>query len=313
MNHVEQLNEYLHQLKAEGKKPGTLKQYASDLKPFASWLDSAGKDLRSVQSSDIALYVKRLEDSNLQTITVKRHLSAINKWLKFLRVSPIASSQQEKTHQAVPLKSGDFISEKEMQLLITSMRKPGHSPARDALIARNLAIVHLMRYKGLRPKELSSITMDMLNLAQSTLFIQQVAYSIPETHARYIREYLSAIEELKRPRWHSRDPLFVAYNNRSHDYQYDYVNEQPKRLSVRSIQEMIKDEVHLAGLRKLSAKHLRNSCILDHVRSGQQDHEIQLYFHLSHPFSLHRFKKYKEENGLNNLNEVALGKSSLQR
>lgn len=297
MNHAEQLDEYLHELKKEGKKPGTLKQYASDLKPFVSWLDSAGKDLRSVQSSDLVLYVKHLEDSNRQTITVKRHLSAINKWLEFLRVDTIASSQ-EKTHQAVRLKSSDFITDKEMNHLLKCMRKPGLSAARGVLIPRNLAIVHFMRYKGLRPKDLSSITMDMLNLAQSTLIFNHVAYSIPETHAEHIRDYLNSIEELKRPRWHSRDPLFVAYNNRSHDYQYDYENAQPKRLSIRSIQEMVKDEVLLAGLRKLSAKHLRNSCILDHVCSGQQDHEIQLYFHLTHPFSLHRYKKYKEKNSL---------------
>jgi site-specific recombinase XerD len=302
MNHSEQLNEYLRELEKEGKKPGTLKQYASDLKPFVSWLDSIEKDLRSVQSSDLELYVKRLEDSKLQYITVKRHLSAINQWLEFSRVDTFASSDHEKTHQAVPLRPGDFISEKEMSSLLKSMQKPGHSAARDVLIPRNLAIVHLMRYKGLRPKDISSITMNMLNLAQSTLVFKQershVTYKIPEVHASHILEYLNSIEQLKRPRWHSSDPLFVAFNNRSHDYQYDYGNEQPKRLSVRGIQEMIKDEVRLAGLRKLSAKHLRNSCILDHVMSGQQDHEIQRYFHLMHPFSLHRCKKYKEENGL---------------
>lgn len=155
-----------------------------------------------------------------------------------------------------------------------------------------------MRYKGFRPKDFSSIITNTLNLAQSTLTFNHVVYKIPDTHAEYIRDYLNSIEKSKRPRWHSSDPLFVAFNNRSHDYQYDYVNEEPKRLSVRGIQEMIKDEVRLAELRKLSAKHLRNSCILDHVMSGQDDLEIQRYFHLSHPFSLHRYKKYREKSGL---------------
>lgn len=51
---------------------------------------------------------------------------------------------------------------------------------------------------------------------------------------------------------------------------------------------MIKDEVKLTGLRKISAKHLRNSCILDHVQSDQDDKEVLRYFHLTHPYSLHR-------------------------
>ncbi len=41
---------------------------------------------------------------------------------------------------------------------------------------------------------------------------------------------------------------------------------------------MIKEEVQLAGIRKLSAKYLRNSCILDYVRSGREEKDTQRYF-----------------------------------
>lgn len=50
-------------------------------------------------------------------------------------------------------------------------------------------------------------------------------------------------------------------------------------------------------LRKLSAKHLRNSCILYHVKSGQNDKEMQRYFHFTHPFSLHRYKDFIKQEG----------------
>ncbi|MGM0940285.1 MAG: tyrosine-type recombinase/integrase [Bacillota bacterium] len=185
-----------------------------------------------------------------------------------------------------------------MNTLVQSMQKLIQSVARDILINRNLAIIHLIRYKGLRPKEASSIDMHMVNLAQSTIKVevdgQQIIYKLLDKHVQYIRDYLITIDQLKKPKLKSNDPLFVSFNNRSNDYQYDYANEQPKRLSARSIQEMIKDEVRLAGLRKLSAKHLRNSCILDHILNGQDDKEIQRYFHLTHPFSLYRYKMYQK-------------------
>ncbi|WP_420798648.1 hypothetical protein [Lederbergia galactosidilytica] len=159
-------------------------------------------------------------------------------------------------------------------------------------------MVYLIRYKGLRPKEISSINMSMINLAQSTIEFKQDGhrniYKLSDEPLQHVLTYLKTIDPLKRPRYLSNDPLFISFNNRSNDYQYDYANEQPKRLSTRGIQEMMKDEVRLAGLRKLSAKHLRNSCILDHVLSDRNDKEIQRYFHLSHPHSLHRYKVYKE-------------------
>src|SRR5699024_6358442 len=181
-----------------------------------------------------------------------------------------------------------------MHQLLESMERLIDSAARDFLIDRNLAIVHLIRYKGLRPKEIASINMDMVNLGKFRLEFNQNIFKLSGKPIEHIRAYLQTIEPLKRPRLHSKEPLFVSYNNRSQDYQYDYDREEPKRLSTRSIQEMIKDEVKLARLRKLSAKHLRNSCILDHVRSGQNDKEMLRYFHLTHPYSLHRYKYYKD-------------------
>ncbi len=178
------------------------------------------------------------------------------------------------------------------------MQRPIHSVARDKLINRNLAIIHFIRFIGLRPKEVSSINIRIVNLVQSTIDFklngQQTIYKLSDEHIQHIRDYLKDIDQHKKPRWRSHDPLFMSFNNRSNEYQYDYVSEQPKRLSVRGIQEMIKDEVQLAGLRKLSAKHLRNSCIMGHILNGQHDKEIQNYFHLTHPFSLHRYKQYKE-------------------
>ena len=223
-------------------------------------------------------------------------MSAINRFLTYYCIDVDLPS--ENTYRAPSLQSNDFISSDELSALLQSMRKPIHSIARDTLINRNLAIVHLIRYNGLRPKEIAFIDMRMINLAQSTIEFesngQQTTYTLSGKHIRYIRDYYQSIDLIKRPTWKSNDPLFVSFNNRSHDFQYDYAAEQPKQLSVRSIQEMIKDEVQLAGLRQLSAKHLRNSCILDYLSGGHGDKIIQNYFHLTHRYSLQRYKDYNE-------------------
>lgn len=288
------LDQYLEALKNEGKKPGTLKQYTSDLTQFISWLDDTAKiELYHIESAHMTKYIDHLTKKKLSNTTIKRHISALNQFLAFYEVTAKLSAKQAETYQATPLHSSDFISDREMHQLLESMQRPIDSAARDFLIDRNLVIVHLIRYIGLRPREMASINMDMVHLSQATIEFKQNRYKLSGKPIEHIRAYLQTIEPLKRPRLHSKDPLFVSYNNRSQDYQYDYEKEEPKRLSTRSIQEMIKDEVKLAGLRKISAKHLRNSCILDHVRSGQDGKEMLRYFHLTHPYSLERYKHYK--------------------
>lgn len=287
------LDRYIEALKKENKKPGTLKQYTSDLKQFISWLDdSVQKDLLRIDATHLTAYIDGLAEKKLSDTTTKRHLSALNQFLAFYEIHAELPTESAKNLQVRPLHSSDFISDREMHRLLESMQRPIDSAARDFLIDRNLAIVHLIRYKGLRPKEIASINMDMVNLGQSSLGFNQNIYKLSGKPIEHIRAYLQNVEPLKRPRLHSKEPLFVSYNNRSQDYQYDYDREEPKRLSTRSIQEMIKDEVKLAGLRKVSSKHLRNSCILDHIRSGQNDKEMLRYFHLTHPFSLQRYKDF---------------------
>lgn len=290
------LNRYIEALDKEGKKQGTLKQYTSDLKQFISWLDdSIKKDIHRIEPDHVTTYIDHLTEKKLSKTTIKRHMSAITRFLAFYDIDSEYPAEHAETYRVTPLKQSDFITEQEMRRLLKSMKQPIDSAARDFLIDRNLAIVHLIRYNGLRPREITSINMDRINLAQSSIECNQNLYKISGKPIEHIRAYLKTIDIPKQPQLHSKMPLFVAYNNRSQDYQYDYENEEPKRLSTRSIQDMIKDEVKLAGLRKLSAKHLRNSCILDHIKSDQDDKEILRYFHLTHPYSMHRYKTYKSK------------------
>ncbi|MCM3032613.1 hypothetical protein [Niallia sp. MER 6] len=190
----------------------------------------------------------------------------------------------------------DFISDDEMEQLLTSMKKSNGSVARDYLIDRNLGIVCLARYYGLTPKDISLITMEKVNLAQSTIEIKTsgspLMIEIEDEHLQYIRDYRNSIEESLRPRLRTKDPLFVAFFNPTCRFHFDYAAGMPKALSIRGIQEMIKDEVRLAGLRKISAKNLRNSCIIEHLSNNLSNESVVSYFRLSDSFSIRRYSEY---------------------
>lgn len=140
--------------------------------------------------------------------------------------------------------------------------------------------------------------MDKINLAQKTIEVStNRIIELEDEHIQYIRIYRNSIEKTIRPRLRSKDPLFVSFLNRTCSFHFDYVAGMPKGLSIRGIQEMIKDEVKLAGLRKISSKHLRNSCIIDHLSKGNSNETIISYFRLSDSFSVRRYKDYLKRKG----------------
>jgi integrase len=118
---------------------------------------------------------------------------------------------------------------------------------------------------------------------------------LTEEHIQYIRDYRNSIDEKIRPRFRTPDPLFVSFFNLTYSYRFDYTAGKPQALSIRGIQEMIKDEIKLAGLRKMSAKHFRNSCIIDHLSKGLSDQDLITEFRLSDPFSIRRYKEYQKQ------------------
>ncbi|MCM3603154.1 site-specific integrase [Robertmurraya korlensis] len=300
----EYMKEYLDSLIEKGYQKNTVKQYSSDLQKFLNWLNNskgsiAINTLQSLTDHDLNDYVKYLYDTQVSDATFRRLLSVLNQFLKYLNINDSCIFDKAKERPLRPLNDNDFISDNDMNKLLISMRKANNSTARDFLIDRNLAIVCLVRYYGLTPNDISNITMDMINFAQKTIEIKTnetpLIIELTEEHVQYIRDYRNSIDEKIRPRLRSLDPLFVSFFNLTYSYRFDYAAGKPKALSIRGIQEMIKDEIKLAGLRKMSAKHLRNSCIIDHLSKGLSNQDVITKFQLSDFFSLRRYKEYLKE------------------
>ena len=297
MNHPEFLQPYLEELKDSGKAPATVRRYLYDVLHFMSWLKKIkDKDdvaaLHVLKESDLNKYL-----SNYSGATARRIASVLNAFFKKMDISLRIDIKQANIDAQRPLASKDFISNDEFKRLLSSMKQSNNSnlplaAARDHLIDRNVSIVYLMRYYGLTPSEISSINMDKVNFAQNTIVLPGRDLMLLEDHKKKLIKYFTSIPKQFRPRYHEDDPLFVSFYNVESSYLYDYENSKPKRLSIRAIQEMVKDEVGRAGLRKISAINLRNQCILDALKDGKTDETIITMFNMASSFSLHRYKNY---------------------
>lgn len=297
--------EFIDSLATSGRKKGTIKQYTSDLNPFLSWLHALKKEdslesFKSLSPADISSYFQELKTKGYTAATIRRLGTVINRLRHFYGLESLGVIHEiSETEPLRNLTEQDFINDLQLRKLIRTVKavNPNEltkAASRNVLIDRNLSIVYLMRYYGLTPSEIHQMNMKDLNLGQGSLSIRGLTLLIKDEHIKPLSSYLHSIPELFRPKYNSADPVFVAFNNVSMSFQYDYLSGQPKRLSVRAIQSMLQKEMNKAGLIGLSALHLRNSCILDALDKGQASDSLATYFGMVNPHSLRRYMEFRK-------------------
>lgn len=298
--------DYMENLNQSGRSKLTLKQYESDLKKFFSWLDiykenTKFETIKALRADDIRAYFHYLKDKQLSQATIRRLASVLSRLMIYHQC--VCAHEIHKLAEASPLRpltTKDFITNEEynkllQHLLIKDIESTKKS-ARNYLLSRNWTIVAILKNFGLTPIDIYRIKMKDLNLAQGELTLnrEDAPLTLPLSHdiMTKLRDYYFSIPEAFRPKYYSNDPVFIAFNNISYSFQYDYDRQKPKALSVRAIQEMIKDEVRRAGLRKISAVNLRNAAILEALATGASDEKVMRQFHLTSEAALRRYKQY---------------------
>lgn len=109
----------------------------------------------------------------------------------------------------------------------------------------------------------------------------------------YLYNYYKTIPEPVRPKYHSNDPLFVAFDFTRGTYHWSYEEDAPKFLTAISIQKMIRLEVKRANLRKgISAQYFRNTFILRNIQGNTPPDQVMQQIGFKSDLSLKRYYDY---------------------
>lgn len=302
------LRDYFQFLK-ETKSPGSARRYRYDLEAFWRWVvaqkgECDDKTLRSLPRSVYKQYLSYHTEKGASNASLRRITAALNGWLTYLSQAPLPPPPGRQRD----LTDDDFVTEEEMRQLVATMKSPANRTQDEIevwrrLRDRNLAIVMLLYEHGLTVSEVANLSMKDINLTQGILTIHNakgVSRTIQltsEQRMQLIATY-NAIPKRIRPYLYTDDPIFVAFSYGRKEYRLDYITSfgTPWRLSAEAIKKMIKLEVRRAGLRPISATHMRNTRILEHLKAGKSDDEVLKYFGLSNWRALIRYKKYLQKS-----------------
>ncbi|MCX2829892.1 tyrosine-type recombinase/integrase [Bacillus pseudomycoides] len=293
----------------KGRKPSTIKRYVYDIEDFGHWLQKSKKlPTRNIWTTlgtkEYEAYFYDLKQQRRYSDkTMHRVYIVLNIMYQYLQLANPLEEMQFSIQPNRALRDGDFISkeeEKRLKYILTSLEEltEKQRSVRSVLMDRNISIVHLFINNGLSLQELVSLQMKHVHFENNTISVPKIVgiertILLTEDDKKRLFNYYKVIPEPVRPKYHSNDPLFVAFDFTRNTYHWSYENDAPKALTEIAVQKMIRLEVARANLRKgISAQHLRNTFILRLIEHHVSEEEIIKQVGFKSKLSLKRYYDY---------------------
>ena len=258
------IENYVRYLKLEkNHSANTLDAYMHDLGKLTAYLRHEGKDIRSVELSDLQNFAATLYDIGIVPRSISRILSGIRSFFRFLyldgyiETDPTELLESPQTGEHLP----EVLTEKEiddMEAAIDTGKWEGQ---------RNRAIIEVLFSCGLRVSEL-------VNLKISCLFMKEGFVRIlgKGNKERLVPISGRAVKEIEY--WFADRNLM---NIKKGEEDYVFLNRRGAHLTRTMILIMIKKTAELAGIKKTVSPHtLRHSFATALLEGGADLRAIQM-------------------------------------
>ncbi|HDR8482113.1 TPA: phage integrase N-terminal SAM-like domain-containing protein [Bacillus cereus] len=293
----------------KGRNPSTIKRYAYDIEDFGQWLQESKRHplhniWTTLHTEDYEEYFNVLKKQrNYSDKTIHRVYIVLSRLYQYLDLPNPMEDMNLIVQPNRALRDEDFISkteEKRLKYILTSLEglTEKQSSVRPLLMDRNIAVVHLLINNGLSLQELVGLQMKNVHFENNTISVPGIlgikrTILLTEDDKKILFNYYKTIPKPVRPKYHSNDPLFVAFDFTRKTYHWSYDNDAPKALTEIAVQKMIRLEVERAKLRKgISAQHLRNTFILRLIENEVLEGEIIKQIGFRSKLSLKRYYDY---------------------
>ncbi|EZH67325.1 hypothetical protein DH09_05155 [Bacillaceae bacterium JMAK1] len=303
-------NQYLEQLALKGRKSSTVRRYAYDIADFYSFIDVTNHTAYTKET--LEHFMKHLiQERHYKHKTYKRVYRVLHSYFNHLMHRNVINENPIEhvllpDEDDEPLTEDDLFTTKEINQLLRSTESieglnDDQKQSRPLLAPRNLIMLRLILFYGLRLQELHGLHIDNL-LSSNTLFVTPVdgevnprKITLQQKDQTLLANYLDVIPKAVRPVHGNEHPLFVAFDFKRQTYRWSYEEDKPKRLTIVAIQKMIREELRRAGIPLgRSAQHMRHTFIVNALGSGRTTKDIQTQLGLHSELVLLRYETLSE-------------------
>lgn len=236
------IDDFLNVLKQRRLSPHTLTAYASDLHLAEDFLD---KPLIQARERELFRYMASLD--HLKATTVRRRLIALHRFFDYAERQGYIKEDPSGNLAApgLPQRLPKYLSDKETQRLFKSL------PSEDVEDLRNMSILKLLYFTGMRIGEVQQLDVEHLQLETRQLLVRgkgdkERLIPVSQTLMEILEQWLEAREAM---RFIKSDALFVSLGR----------NHRGKRISYGATRQIVKSMLQAAGLGDFSPHKLRHT------------------------------------------------------
>jgi integrase/recombinase XerD len=253
------LDRFLEFLLVErGLAKNTLEAYSRDLVNYLQFLEGQGiRDIQETQPETLYEYLGTLRARNLSPRSQARILSALRSFYRFLqeeslrRDNPALVLQSPKQKQTLP----KTLTEKEVENLLNQPKTDSPRGLRDA------AMLEVLYATGLRVSELTSLTLDQLELEAH--LIRTIGKGSKE---RLVPMHQAAVDRLKTYLDKGRRILLKGRAS-----PYVFLNSRGRRMSRQGFWKIVQHYTRQAGIQKKVSPHMLRHTFATHLLEGGAD------------------------------------------
>jgi integrase/recombinase XerC len=200
------LRRFLGHLESRNSSPGTIREYRRHVAQFFAFLDARGVAWTAPDRATVRAYLGTLAERGLSASTVGGRLAAIRSLYRhaarqgWIASDPVAGVRSPKRPGRLPrvlsVAGAARLVEAPAAMTLHSRRRRDPAVA-DASARRDAALLELLYATGMRISELSSLTMDRLDLGRHRLRVigkgqKERELLFGEHAARAVRAYLAS-------------------------------------------------------------------------------------------------------------------------
>ena len=278
---INQLTDFLDYCEIEkGLSSKTQENYARFLKKFFAWLQSVNltnlkpQDLTSDHIWRYKVYLSRHQDprtkKTLKKSTQNYYLIALRSLLDFFVEKNIASLPPSKI-KLVKDRADKEIKFLKLEQLARLLEAPDTS---TDIGRRDRAILETLFSTGLRVAELAALNRDQVKIKEQTedLEIAIIGKGDKIRTVYFSQRAVKALREYLNKRFDLDEALFINYRRGSEKK----ISDQSRRLTVKSIEDIVKKYVKISGLPVMATPHtLRHSFATDLLNQGVDLRTVQ--------------------------------------
>ena len=251
---IKEVEDFRNQMLADKRSNGTIKQYTSMVYRFLYWMN---KDPRKVKTEDLERYKAYLAiEKEAAKTTIYINIKSLQAFFEFLGMDVAKDVRPPKRPGSLP----KYLNEEEVWKMFEAVAADKFNGKRD------LAILSVLAYTGLRVSELTHLDIEDIDFNDKTLRVRA---------GKGDKDRIVIFEENteKAIRDHLKDPNRQIAKKESGAL---FVSSEKRRIETRTVEYMIKGYAKKAGIQKTVTPHvLRHTMATALLKRGADIRIIQ--------------------------------------